>query len=130
MFRLISMIFSFFFKNNVLVYRCLLLCDSLGEKCYSFFCFFLPVAENTFKYHCKEFKTILMATINFQLSSKVRKDKNDYQILLRFSFNRQTVLRAKTNLYVQGKNWDAKKQKMVIPRVRVNGMEEIGRAHV
>ena len=44
---------------------------------------------------------------------------------MRCSLNRQTVLRAKTNLYVQGKNWDAKKQKVVIPRVRVKGIEEL-----
>lgn len=66
-----------------------------------------------------------MTSIKFSLSKKQRKETRDNEVLLRVSFSRQHVFRAKTNIYVCEKYWEDAKEKIVIPRIHTSQRSQL-----
>lgn len=58
-----------------------------------------------------------MATIRKSLARKKQKDSGKQEVMFRLSLSRENVFRVKSQIYCEAKYWDAKKEKVLIPRV-------------
>lgn len=66
-----------------------------------------------------------MATIRKNLSKKKQKGSGKQEIMFRLSLARDKVFRFKTLLYVDARFWDAKKEKVIVPRMHTKKQVEL-----
>lgn len=67
----------------------------------------------------------IMSTIRKNLSRKKQKGSGKQEIMFRLSLARDKVFRFKTLLYVDARFWDAKKEKVIVPRMHTKKQVEL-----
>lgn len=66
-----------------------------------------------------------MATVNYQLSSKVDKHLKKSEALIRFTYGNGLALRAKSNVFIPSSRWNTKDSCLIIPRLDTPEKKEL-----
>lgn len=65
-----------------------------------------------------------MATISLSLSAKADKTTGKSEILIRFVLGSRINQRGKSNVFINGEHWNAKEQRIVVPKFRLMNEEQ------